>query len=193
MPNPKPQTIKAICEALSQGHTEQAVAIARSDYPFVFPTSPSRCYTESQCLAAFMRDGFINRYSGAQLLFPGTIRLLSRLLPSEFPFHPNWKMSETHMIYWELFPTIDHVVPVARGGADDESNWVTTSMLRNAAKSNWALEELSWKLVPAADVRQWSFALRDHPSETGDEAGWLLLVRCIAMVGRSSGVGGTRR
>jgi hypothetical protein len=64
-------------------------------------------------------------------------------------------MSETHMIYWELFPTIDHVVPVARGGADDESNWVMTSMLRNAAKSNWTLEELGWNLVPPGDVRQW--------------------------------------
>ena len=59
------------------------------------------------------------------------------------------------MIYWELFPTIDHVVPVAREGADDESNWVSTSMLRNAAKSNWTLEELGWSLVPASDVRQW--------------------------------------
>ena len=63
-------------------------------------------------MSVFVRDGFIDRYSGAHLLFPGTIRLVSRLLPSEFPFHSKWKMSETHMIYWELSPTIDHVVPV---------------------------------------------------------------------------------
>jgi hypothetical protein len=48
-------------------------------------------------------------------------------------------MSETHIIYWALFPTIDHVVPVAREGPDEDKNWVTTSMLRNAAKSNWTL------------------------------------------------------
>ena len=40
--------------------------------------------------------------------------------------------------------TIDHVIPVARGGADDESNVVTTSMLRNSAKSNWLLDEVGW-------------------------------------------------
>ena len=89
------------------------------------------------------------------LSFRALLRLLSRLLPSEFPFHPNWKMTETHMVYWELFPTVDHIVPIARGGADDETNWATTSMLRNSAKSNWTLEELGWQLVPAGDLREW--------------------------------------
>lgn len=64
-------------------------------------------------------------------------------------------MSESHIIYWELFPTIDHVVPVARGGADDDSNWVTTSMVRNAAKSNWMLDELGWRLVDPGDPSTW--------------------------------------
>ena len=59
------------------------------------------------------------------------------------------------MAYWELFPTVDHVIPIARGGADDDSNWVTTSMLRNNAKSNWTLEELGWDLVPPGDFKQW--------------------------------------
>ena len=59
------------------------------------------------------------------------------------------------MAYWELFSTVDHIVPVARGGSDDESNWVTTSMLRNGAKSNWTLEELGWDLLPPGDFKQW--------------------------------------
>jgi hypothetical protein len=58
-------------------------------------------------------------------------------------------------VYWELFPTVDHIVPIARGGADDETNWATTSMLRNSAKSNWTLQELGWQLVPAGDLREW--------------------------------------
>mgnify|MGYP002822786863 FL=1 len=64
-------------------------------------------------------------------------------------------MSETHIMFWELFPTVDHVVPVARGGSDHADNWVTASMLRNSAKSNWTLEELEWKLVPPGDAREW--------------------------------------
>lgn len=151
----KAQTIRAICNSLLAGDPQTAAATARSGYPFAAPESTGRAYTESQCTTIFIRDGFIDRYSGTHLVFPGTVRLLSRLLPSEFPFHPNWKMTETHMVYWELFPTIDHIVPVARGGADDETNWVTTSMVRNSAKANWTLEELGWQLMPPGDFRQW--------------------------------------
>jgi hypothetical protein len=129
--------------------------ILRIEYPFVAISPVSRRYTEAESLRVFRRDGFIDRYSGQRLVFPGILRLLSRLLPQEFPFHPNWKMTETHPAYWELFPTIDHVLPVGRGGPDSEENWITTSMLRNAAKSNWALEELGWSLCPAGSLTDW--------------------------------------
>ena len=102
-----------------------------------------------------MRDGFIDRYSGKRLVFPGTLRLLSILLPSEFPFHSNWKMDACHFAFWELFPTIDHLIPVSRGGVDKENNWISTSMLRNAAKANFRLEELGWELRPAGNVTDW--------------------------------------
>ncbi len=151
----KAQTINAVCDRLLAGDPQAAAATAQSGYPFAPPQSTGRAYTESECTALFTRDGFIDRYSGTQPIFPGALRLLSRLLPSEFPFHPNWKMTETHMVYWELFPTVDHIVPIARAGADDETNWVTTSMLRNSAKSNWTLEELGWQLVPPGDLKQW--------------------------------------
>jgi hypothetical protein len=64
-------------------------------------------------------------------------------------------MAQTHPAYWELFPTIDHVLPVSRSGADSETNWVTTSMLRNAAKANWTLEELGWSLYPSGSLADW--------------------------------------
>jgi len=65
-------------------------------------------------------------------------------------------MTETHTVYWELFPTIDHLIPIARGGQDLESNWVTTSMIRNSAKSNWTLEELNWKLHDSGQLNEWN-------------------------------------
>ncbi len=135
---------------LANGDFESAVATAKAEYPFSSLSNTGRKYTPDQMMTIFIRDGFIDRYSGTRLVFPGTLRLLSRLLPTEFPFHTNWKMSECHIMYWELFPTVDHICPVARGGSDDESNWVTTSMLRNSAKSNWLLSELDWKLFPPA-------------------------------------------
>lgn len=144
-----------VCAALLRGERDVASGIARAEYPSTRLANAGRAYTELQSMRIFLRDRFTDRYSGARLIFPGTLRLLSKVMPEEFPAHPNWKMSESHIAYWELFPSIDHVVPVARGGADDESNWVTTSMLRNSAKSNWTLAELGWSLRPVAEGNDW--------------------------------------
>jgi hypothetical protein len=163
-------TIQSVCRALSRDGAAGASKIIQAEYPFVSFTREGRRYTESQSLRVFARDGFIDRYSGQRLVFPGVLRLLSRLLPREFPFHPNWKMAETHPAYWELFPTIDHVLPITRGGVDSEANWVTTSMLQNAAKSNWTLEELGWSLHAPGSLVEWDglmgFFLEFVDSET---------------------------
>ncbi|MFH1742645.1 MAG: HNH endonuclease [bacterium] len=148
-------TIKSICETLSSGDYSGASEIARREYPFLAPSAGARNFTETQALRIFVRDGFLDRYSGVRLLFPPVLRVLSALLPKEFPFHRNWKMSETHPAYWDLFPTLDHVVPIARGGADNKDNIVSTSMLRNSAKANWTLEELGWSLHPPGQMSEW--------------------------------------
>ena len=72
-------------------------------------------------------------------------------MPETFPYHAHWKMEECHNAYWEFVPTVDHIYPVALGGADSMDNWATTSMLHNSIKSNWTLEQLNWKLYDAGD------------------------------------------
>lgn len=151
----KADVLAQVCAALSSDNQALAGEILRTKYPFVGTSKASRRYTERQSLRVFYRDGFIDRYSGIQLVHPGALRLLSVVLPDEFPAHRNGDTSKSHFAGWELFPSIDHLVPVARGGADDETNWVTTSMLRNSAKSLWTLQELGWALVPAGDMTAW--------------------------------------
>lgn len=151
----KAETISAVCDALAAGDKAGVISIARREYPFVPQQSRKRKYTPLQSQQIFVRDGFIDRYTGKRLVFPGTLRLLSRLLPKEFPAHKNWKMAESHLVYWELFPTVDHVQPVARGGPDEASNWVCTSMATNQVKLNWTLEELGWTLKPAGNCGEW--------------------------------------
>ena len=149
------ETLASVCRLLSQGSADSAGALLGREMPFQ-PVAPvTRKCTQRQALGVFRRDGFLCRYSGERLIFPGTLRLLSVLWPEQFPYHTNWKMGETHLAYWRLYPTVDHVVPVARGGPDDTTNWVTTSQLRNSAKSNWLLGELGWTLRPAGDLRDW--------------------------------------
>ncbi len=120
----------------------------------------------------FVRDGFIDRYTGARLVFLPVLRVISSILPEAFPYHPNWKTDVTHPAYWDLTATVDHLVPVSRGGADDESNWVTTSMARNSAKGNWSVEDLGWTLHPPGDFAEWDGLLNwyVHYTEKHPEA-----------------------
>lgn len=106
----------------------------------------------------FLRDGFFDRYDGKRLVNPGLLKIFSIYFPKEFPFHPHWKMTECHEAYWELSPTVDHVIPIARSGKNDMENLVTTSMRNNAAKANWTLEELGWRLHPLEDSQRWDGA-----------------------------------
>ncbi|MCK5685045.1 HNH endonuclease, partial [bacterium] len=116
--------IEAACNEISQLNLVQARKIISTEYPFVPYSKASRSYSERQKTKIFIRDGFIDRYSGERLVFPGTLRLLSLLMPDEFPYQAHWKTSECHIAFWQLCPTIDHIIPVTRGGNDDESNWV---------------------------------------------------------------------
>lgn len=144
-----------ICEALGKGDRDSAAEILSQRYPFEVTEKQTRKYTEYEKTRIFHRDGFIDRYKGTRLIFPPVLRLVSDALPDQFPFHTNWKMSESHIAYWELSATIDHLVPVARGGADDESNWVCCSMLTNGIKANWTLEECGWQLHERGDFSTW--------------------------------------
>ena len=152
------EKINAIADALVallDGGRRKAQEILREKYPFQPVERHRRTWTPRRALALFARDGFIDRYSGDRLVFPGALRALSVLVSDAFPAHPNWKMSETHFAYYELFPTIDHVLPVSRGGTDTADNQATTSMLRNQAKAHWTLEELGWSLHPPGDLAEW--------------------------------------
>ena len=152
----KSDAIKLACSLISKGKIDQAGSVIDGEYPFVPLIKGKRSYTPREMTKVFIRDGFIDRYRGTKLIYPPALRLLSIYLPEKFPYHKNGKMSEGHIAFWELFPTIDHLVPVARGGEDEESNWVCCSMLTNSIKSNWTLEQLQWDLKPKGDFHEWN-------------------------------------
>lgn len=150
----KADVLSDVCAALAVGDPDSAKQQLRDGYPFKPVETITRRYSIPESMKLFMRDGFIDRYTGNRLVNPGVLRLLHVVLKDDFPAHQNWKVSETHPAFWELFPTVDHVKPVSRGGGDDE-NWVTASMLSNRAKDQWAVEDLHWKRHPAGDLKEW--------------------------------------
>ena len=152
--------IEKVCEKVKQKKIKDAKKIIIKNLKFKPLDNAGRDYTEAEKTKVFRRDGFIDRYSGKKLVYQPVLRILSDLMKKEFPFHKNWKMSECHIAYWKLVPTIDHKKPVSRGGKDKYKNWITTSQLGNSAKSNWTLKELGWKLHAPGKMRDWDGMMR---------------------------------
>ena len=151
----KIDAIELSATMLLQGKLAEANAVIDKEYSFHKITAQGRNYTDKEKMEQFIRDGFIDRYSGQKLVNPGILKVLSHYMPQTFPYHAHWKMEECHNAYWEFVPTVDHIYPVALGGADSMENWATTSMLHNSIKSNWTLEQLNWKLYDAGNYNEY--------------------------------------
>lgn len=76
--------------------------------------------------AIFERDQYRCRLCGLRTIDLDVLKALSRLFPDELPYHPAWKQGVTSPIYWTHSTSLEHVVPIARGGADDETNFATS-------------------------------------------------------------------
>ena len=152
----KAAVLEQVCQNVDDGHWAKAAQTLKTQLPFEKGTNGTRRYDLKIMMTIFDRDGFIDRYSGRRLVFPGTLRLLSEYFREEFPYHTNWKIGECHLSYYELYPTVDHINPVKRDdGTNDLSNLVSTSQLLNSAKSHFTLSELGWKLHEPGDIHEW--------------------------------------
>ena len=155
-PLDKAEVIEAVCLALDEKGADGAAAAVRREWAFKPGSAVKRLYGTRESVRVFMRDGFLDRYSGERLVFPPVLRVISLVAPVDFPYHPAWKTGETHPAFNELSATIDHVIPVTRGGEDVEANWVTTSMARSFAKMNSTPEEMGWSLHPPGRLDRWA-------------------------------------
>lgn len=181
----KAELIRDICNLLLSDKKSDAAAYAQKHLPFVVAPNigineyerlvtyasnrntpyidnssnklgqGSRKYLRETILKVFHRDGFIDRYTGVKLLHPGLLTLLHIELPEIFKYNGGWKLENCHIIFWELFPTVDHIVPITKGGSDDVCNLLTISMIGNTRKKNETLENLRWKILPQGNIRDW--------------------------------------
>ena len=192
----KSETIASVCALLDDNNKQNAVKLLRTKaalMPIIKQlrlnkefirtgnvdsieapsTVTKRQYTAFESTCLFISDGFIDRYEGERLVFPGVLRLLSDIFPDEFPYHPNWKSGACHQWYWELFPTVDHIVPVTLAGLDERENWVTTSMFNNLMKSNNTLDHLGWSVFQRGDFNEWDGLIHWFVKYLVDNPEWL--------------------
>ena len=149
-------------EKIAEVRSSRLAAITRaSRTPSDIPTARrARRTVTREKLETFARDRWTCRFCGALTIDLRILRGLSRLFPEMLPFHPNWKFSESHPVYWTHSTSLEHVIPFARGGADDPSNFVTTCYACNDARGDLLLEEIGWALQPIAG-NEW-LGLTDH-------------------------------
>ena len=151
----KSEIIKGISQLILSNKLEDATAFLQAEYPYRKIEQEKRSYTLKEKMEQFLSDGFVDRYTCQKLVNPGILKVITHYFPDEFPYDPHWKMTKTHTAYWDLIPTIDHIVPIAQGGTDEPSNWATTSMKNNSIKSNYLLSEINWELHPKGNLSEW--------------------------------------
>lgn len=93
-------TIKQSAKSILTGNIESAKNLINKEYPFKKLKPEGRSYTDKEKYEQFVRDGFIDRYSGEKLVNPGLLKVLSFYMPDTFPYQSHWKMEECHSAYW---------------------------------------------------------------------------------------------
>lgn len=155
MNNKKIDTFNKVVSFLLNNQQELAKDTIINEYHHKIIKTEKRKYTFYAMVEQFFKDGFIDRYTGEKVINPGLFKILSTYYPDVFSYHPHGKTNYTHRAYWEMFPSIDHIDPIARGGEDKVGNWVTTTMKNNLIKNNYSLEELNWFLYPKGNIEEW--------------------------------------
>jgi 5-methylcytosine-specific restriction endonuclease McrA len=181
-PDAVPDALHAVVAALT--NDDPATARTHMDaIAFHRQEATLRRAPSPQALAQiYDRDRYQCRYCSRKTVLIEVMRLLSDLFPEQFPYHRNWKTSETHQAYWSVSATHDHVVPLSRGGDPlDPSNIVTTCWACNARKSGLRLEDIGFTLREPNDqiwrgLADLYPALWKHcgrPTLTGGRKAWL--------------------
>jgi hypothetical protein len=147
--------IENVANLILRKRIDEARKLVNEEYEHKYIKYETRKMSVEDKLRIYMRDGFIDRYSGKKMVFPNVLRIMTEELGEYFPYHTNWKMSDCHFSYWEFMPTYDHIIPIARGGKDISENIVTTSQIMNSAKSNFLIEEVGFKLFPRGNSVDW--------------------------------------
>ena len=91
----KGEIISEIAVHLLNNEQAKAKEIINSDYPHTPFTVEKRTYTTVQKMTQFVKDGFMDRYTGHKLVNPGMLKVISCYFPKEFPYQSHWKMEET--------------------------------------------------------------------------------------------------
>jgi hypothetical protein len=143
------RSVVTLVEASVGGDAQAASAALGEIAHRVRDVEPRAGVPFATSVSVFVRDGWTCRYCAAKTIAAPVLRVLSRLHPQDFPYHPNWKAGQVHPAYLLSSTTLDHVVPGTRGGDwRDLDNLVTSCWPCNSSKADFRLDEIGWRLLP---------------------------------------------
>jgi 5-methylcytosine-specific restriction endonuclease McrA len=104
--------------------------------------------------AIFARDRYTCRYCDTRTVLIPVMYAISALYGSIFKAHRYWRRDETDIAYWTYATSVEHIVPVKRGGTNDPDNVITACWHCNEEKGTHTLLQLDWNVRPIAE-RAW--------------------------------------
>ena len=107
-------TIKQSAKSILTGNIESAKNLINKEYPFKKLKPEGRSYTDKEKYEQFVRDGFIDRYTGEKLVNPGLLKVLSYY--SRMHFHiraiGRWKNVTVPTGNWSQQLTTSFLLPL---------------------------------------------------------------------------------
>jgi 5-methylcytosine-specific restriction endonuclease McrA len=151
-----------------RGETEAAVEVLRKVDPVragrpprrrpgaIPPVLPAaervRPLRGETALEVFRRDCWRCCYCGRLLVHADVLKLVGQLAGDVFAWvSSNMPMDKTHPAVERLCPNVEHVLPLARGGNNDEHNLRASCTPCNEWKADCTVEEAERKPIPSAD------------------------------------------
>lgn len=172
------ESISMALQAIIQHNAPEAERILRPLKPELEEIFQKRDIRKEEKAYIFARDHYICRYCGRYTISIPALRYLSELYPELLPYHSHGKTDKTHPLYWEAYPMLDHLHPIARGGTNERDNLVTACVRCNMLKSDRTLEYLGWQLRDNTD-NEWDGlttlflrAMEVHPSKVKELIDW---------------------
>ena len=76
-------------------------------------------------LIVWRRDHWTCRYCNEPVFFNPTFKLFDKISPNHGYYHPHGKSDARHQFIEKRMATVDHIIPLSRGGSDTIDNYVT--------------------------------------------------------------------
>lgn len=94
-------------------------------------------------LSIFSRDGWRCRFCGCRVISRKARSVFARLYPEEARWGKTFH-AQTHSALGSLAASLDHILPHARGGTNDEENLVTACTPCQFGRNQWTLAEVGF-------------------------------------------------